>query len=538
MSDSRTITQRIALDGLTEIVANLKSMGDVGEKAIKQISDASAASNAPLSRLSSLSQSIVSGFQAVGTAFAAMGPILENLGKKFETLGGDVESMGIKLGTLGVAAAAGVFLLAQRSANAVVETTNLAASLGLAIDKFEALSLVANQSGVDTDKFDTALAKSAVTLGAAQEAFNKANGGIQGAVTTLKGGVDNLANSATVLRGNLTNAAAAAAAGVTVIRGGVTPVLDTSTAYAKLGISLIDATGKMKDLNTVNAEVAAKLAGIADPATKAAIAAEIFGRGWRAVLPVFDDLKTKTDAAGTTIERFGIGVTGEELAKATAFKAGLATMTTVLGRESEMFGNTIGTLFTPVFNAFTELLGKNTKQIQALASGFVSALMPAVNMFIAAITDSGNQADFFGTLNRGAIAFEQFLVNDLVPGVQKAFAIISSVIGGITDVFNKVFGTDLSKTTVAIILVVGLLSGAFTTLAAVLGVVIAAVGVVIAAVGAFGGALTALVVLVVAAGAAFWVFRDDIVTIQARRRAAQRSGPGAGRAYRSRTSCR
>ena len=145
---SRTIYQRIALEGGKGIADELRKIGKDGEAAFVEIRGAAAKLSKDLSAL----------------------------GGAFKNLGGSLATVGKRLGIAGVAAAgaaAGVVALAKSGTDLADSANKQAQALGLAIDEYGRLSFAASQSGVDAGTFGTAITRLNQEIGKAADG-NKA----------------------------------------------------------------------------------------------------------------------------------------------------------------------------------------------------------------------------------------------------------------------------------------------------------------------------------------------------------------------------
>lgn len=102
-------------------------------------------------------------------------------------------------------------------------------------------------------------------------------------------------------------------------------------AFSALGISVTDASGKLKSNNTVLEEVAGKFGGMQDGAAKTALALGIFGKSGSDLIPLLnagkDGLKEMTDEA----DRLGLTIDAKTAAAAETFNDNLTRLGAVMG---------------------------------------------------------------------------------------------------------------------------------------------------------------------------------------------------------------
>ena len=201
------------------------------------------------------------------------------------------------------AAAAGMVALTKASLANIDAQTKLARSLGLTLDRFQAMSLVANEAGVSTDKL-------AQMMGLMQRAVD----------------------------------------------GG-------SEAFGRLGISLSEISALAPDQQF--ARLAEALDGVSDPAQKTAPAMQLFGRSGRDAINMLSDYGAKAREAAEFQQRFGIAVSaaaGEQVERANdaVGRLGMAmqglgnTIAVAVAPALESMANTAIAAMTAIFNLRTE----------------------------------------------------------------------------------------------------------------------------------------------------------------------------------------
>lgn len=92
-------------------------------------------------------------------------------------------------------------------------------------------------------------------------------------------------------------------------------VAQSPEKFERLGIAVRDANGQTKDADVLMGEVADRLQGIADPAQRAQVAYELFGRAGMDLLPMLKNGSAGLAAMGEEAERLGL-VFSEDAARA------------------------------------------------------------------------------------------------------------------------------------------------------------------------------------------------------------------------------
>ncbi|MBY5849678.1 hypothetical protein HFN51_03775 [Rhizobium leguminosarum] len=140
----KTIKQRISLDGGKEVEAQLKQLGDAGEKAFDRIRKS-----------------------AVQADFAKFGQSLGALGNSLQSMGQRLALAFAGITTVTTAAAVGLTRLAKSGADAADAAGKAAQAAGLQIDAYGRLAFAAEQNDVAAEAFGAAMSKLNKAIGEA-----------------------------------------------------------------------------------------------------------------------------------------------------------------------------------------------------------------------------------------------------------------------------------------------------------------------------------------------------------------------------------
>lgn len=256
-------------------------------------------------------------------------------------------------GFIGLQAIQGVTQFASQIINAADELNKMSQRTGMTVDALSALSYAADLSGSNVDEVVAAMTRLSVKATAA------ATGNKSAAAT-----------------------------------------------FTALGIAVKDASGKLKDQETLFNEVAAVIKEIRDPTLKAAIAVEIFGKAGAGLIPLInsmDDLKQEAKDLGA-----------------------------VMGAE---------------FASNAEVFNDNLSRMNYLAKSFtvtlLNDLVPAVNRLMEVMIDATKKNGFMNGVGAGV---KQIINNAAVDysNVDKSIAEITAKVENL-----KKMRADLSKDTFA-----------------------------------------------------------------------------------------
>ncbi|WP_326883161.1 hypothetical protein U8P73_14835 [Rhizobium beringeri] len=149
----KTIKQRISLDGGKEVEAQLKQLGDAGEKAFDRIRKS-----------------------AVQADFAKFGQSLGALGNSLQSMGQRLALAFAGITTVTTAAAVGLTRLAKSGADAADAAGKAAQAAGLQIDAYGRLAFAAEQNDVAAEAFGAAMSKLNKAIGEAAAGGKEAAG--------------------------------------------------------------------------------------------------------------------------------------------------------------------------------------------------------------------------------------------------------------------------------------------------------------------------------------------------------------------------
>ena len=349
---------------------------------------------------------------------------------KFKQVEGAANSLTSRIGPLGGALGA----LAP-----VATVGGLAALVGKTIEAGDKFNDLSQRTGVSVEslaKFNKAAATSGTDIDAVAKGLNKLNRGMFEAATTGKG--------------------------------------KAADALDFLGISAKDAAGNIKSADQATLEIADKFSKIQDPAAKAALAADLFGKAGVEMIPMLNE-------GGAAIESLSVKMTTAFAQKADEYNDKLATLGGKVGGLAAGITvallpalDAVATVLTLVVDGFTKLPGP----IQAIVGGLAllavsfTVLAPIVASVITVLgafqglaigTTIAGWLGALGPLMTGLSAFTAAIVGwPLLIGaalvavgvliytfrddIGKVIGAIGKAIGGAVDAVNKTIRTGIGAT--------------------------------------------------------------------------------------------
>lgn len=134
--------------------------------------------------------------------------------------------------------------------------------------------------------------------------------------------------------------------------------------FSALGVSAVDASGRVRDTSAVVTELAGAFAAMNDGPAKAAIAVELFGKGGEAMLDTLNKGSAGLAAAGLEAEKYGAVVSGPAAAAAGAFKDTMAKLKAI----ADALAMSLGAELLPTLNQLLASILKSDGAMQGLVS--------------------------------------------------------------------------------------------------------------------------------------------------------------------------
>lgn len=468
----RTITQRIALEGGTEIRTQLEAIGKAGQEAFKRFSDAASAQQI-LTRFGGALDSIKARAEAVGEAGRRLGQDFDNLGNRVRTSARNVAL----IGTVVAGVVTGFAALVKGAADAADKLEETAEAAGTTAESLSNLQFAAQLNGLDSDKFNAALLR----LNRSMDEQGKRAG-------------DNQKKQLNLSRQFASGAVTAEQYLASSQRIGEEAV-EQSNAFTRLGVSVRNSDGSLRDSREVLLDLADTFRDMPDGASKSALAIEVFGRGASGIIPMLNKgsqgiraLETEAVRVAPALTKFQAQIAGK-----------LSDAFDVMKKASDSASRSLLVTFAPsltrVVNAFTESIVANRTRMHELASTIADRVRPLVDDLIAIL--QGRGAD----ITSGPIAKARDAVlavgNAITVIVIPALSALLAALDTVAQSINALFGTQLTGGQIAAALVIAKLIGLFGLLAASIKVVISTIALLVAA---FGGVPVAIAAIGVAFG--------------------------------------
>jgi hypothetical protein len=249
--------------------------------------------NEKLKRITAPVKKVRQAFSALGEE-AGLGKLMTGLGKVASTgkeFFSELSSMVFRVGAAGFAAAGGIFALTRSFADAGDDVKKMSERLGLTTDAYQELAFAAKMANVDQETFDSSMSK--FSRGIAEAAVGQG---------------------------------------------------EAITGFSALGISVRDATGHVRSLESLLPEVANKMNKIQNQSVRNAIAAKIFGKEGMKLNGIFQEGAEGLEKLRKEAHRVGAVMTPEQIEAATKFDDAFKS----IGATLLMVRNVVGAALAPV----------------------------------------------------------------------------------------------------------------------------------------------------------------------------------------------
>jgi len=193
----------------------------------------------------------------------------------------------------------------------------------------------------------------------------------------------------------------------------------SAEAFARIGVSVRDSSGQLRDSSTVFYEVLQGLSSVGNETERDALAMDIFGRSADQLAGIVDDGGAALKQLGQEAEDMGLILDEQTLGSLNAFNDQLDQLKAQATAEIVSAGASALEALSPVLNIIIEAVGKILSFIGDLDPKLITAIA-TIAAIVAAISPV---ASIIGTIS-GAIA--KFLT--YLPAIKAAFAAVSAFV--------------------------------------------------------------------------------------------------------------
>lgn len=401
-------------------------------------------------------QNMQEGEQEAGDAAEEMGEKVEESSSKMDTLKGAIAGMATvagaavaaiaALGAAAIGAVGAIGALVFKASDAAGELVDMSLQTGISTTRLQELKFVGNQVGTSLDTITGAQARLVRSMATAQEQQAKFN---QEVAEGKKFSDEEIENR--------------------------------TTAFQKLGVSVTDSTGQLRDNQAVFADVIDALGRITNPTLRDALAMEIFGKSAQELNPLIKAGSLELNRLSQEAHDVGAVMSEEDVNALEAFgdttaaiQAGLKGLLGTLAAQFLPVFQEVATALQEMFKS--EEFKKRVAEISQAISGIVKVITTVIGQLVKGDVQ-GALTTLFGADRATQLfnffkAVQSFIQDTLIPfvtthaqeikaaliGIGAAFAAagIAAIIAGIIAAINPV-----TITIAAISAAVGLLAAAW-----------------------------------------------------------------------------
>lgn len=197
--------------------------------------------------------------------------------------------------------------------------------------------------------------------------------------------------------------------------------------FKRLGISVVDATGKVKDLETIVPEIADKFRGLGSDAEKTQVAMDLFGKAGTNLIEFLELGGDGLSAMETRARELGLVLSKDTLQAADDFNDGLSDLKAVTGAMAQ----TIASAMLPHLESFVTGMvawwkeGDNAKNVTDLLKG-------SVDLLGSIVSGAGEVISTFNSILGGTGTFAQNAASD-VRKLASDMRMFGNIAGGFKD---------------------------------------------------------------------------------------------------------
>ena len=182
----------------------------------------------------------------------------------------------------------------------------------------------------------------------------------------------------------------------------------TNETFAKLGVSVTNADGSLRDATDVFYDSLKALSGIQNETERDQVAMELFGKSADSLAGIIDDGGKSLQEYGQQAEDLGLILDGDTLDSLNATNDTIDQLKANIAGTMGQIGANVGTVLAPVLEKISTLIGKVTEKLRQLTPeqtetilkivGVVAAVAPAIIVIGKLISGIGSVVSVIGTV--------------------------------------------------------------------------------------------------------------------------------------------
>jgi hypothetical protein len=220
-----------------------------------------------------------------------------------------------------------------------------------------------------------------------------------------------------------------------------------------------DGRESMRPLIDILQDFGRALDRLPNASERAAAGQAILGRSWQQLLKVLQDFGGDTHKVVEEFTKFNVAIDAFALKEGKALDEALVNAGTAASNLKTNLVLAFAPVLIPLIEAFTSAIAGNAHSVQEFAKSLAETAKPAIEDFsslLKGVRPEHLQTDFVKNLVSG---FET--LSAVARGVAFAFNLLGSAVQAVVDLFNYLFGTNISGRVLLIVGLIGQLTGIF-----------------------------------------------------------------------------
>lgn len=438
-----TINQKITLSGADDFRNGLKALGQAGQDAFKSVQTA-------VQQASSTAINFAPVIDAIQKRMENVGHAALDVKEKFGEVGNKFREAGTRLAELGaiiLGAEGGFAALILKAGQASDQVIRGAAAAGISTKDYQQMSDTFSVLGVSTEEFTTLINKMNRTFG-------------QNVTQNLE-----LQKSYHQLSDDLAAGKVSASDYAAKYLEIGKNASQTINVFQRLGVTAATAANDPKKAFD---QLIDKFSQMPEGIEKAALELEIFGRKGTGLAQIANLGAKEFHRMTEEIERVAPDIDKAQLVIGQKMIISFRTLRLAVENIGQRFALVFGPDLTKLFNAVAEAIANNRDLIIQFAQAALTALQPLIDATIHWLENFKLNPDSFAGIIQGianlASNVKQFIA--IMVGAWNGFVAVMDVVA---EGINAIFGTNVSGTALAMVAIVGSLTGVFGALAAAIG---------------------------------------------------------------------
>lgn len=450
---AENLKTRISLEGGEAIKSQLDAIGEAGKKAFSDLRGAAESSD--------VVGKVSKGFDTAKVKVAELGASFKDVGVAAKQFGSELSTQFDRavnaLGLVGALSVTGFAALVLGSAKSIDNQVKLAETLGITTKELKGLGFAAQQAGVDSDQFESALTKLAKAIEKTNQSgrdYQKQLGDIQ--LASQRAFEDSLT------AGKKTN-----------------PFLErmkterrafedlnrahalSATGLEKLNIATKNLDGTDRNVHDVMLDLADAFKTLPPGANKAAIALDILGKGNARLVPFLNQGRAAILELRKEAERIAPSLGNAAKEQATALTIAFENFQKAFGSSKNAALAPFFPILTDLISAFTEKIVAARGDVVAFANDVASKVAPVI-ADIAALLQGRDQDvnnTFLIRARDAAVELGVALKKAVTEIILPALNLLLEGLDRIAKAINAVFGTEFSGKEIVIAVVIAKVLG-------------------------------------------------------------------------------